>query len=1148
MSKVTMKRGMILIICLILQPLTLFAEFSGGTGDPNDPYQIATVGDLMLLGESPEYYNKHFILTSDIDLYPNLPSRKIFSRAVISPDVNAVESNFQGTPFTGVFNGNGHTISYLTIQSGTAHFLGLFGKIDEGGRIHNLRIENASIRAGDGSQYIGVLAGYVERCSITNCSSTGLASIGTNAGSLGGLVGYVWFGVRITQCSSSFNVYAGDNGQELGGIAGTNGGILINCYASGNVQGGTGCNYLGGLVGHNDAIIHYEHHTSHSPGLIYLCYAVGKVSGGIQSYGLGGLVGEAERSYIGSSFWDIEASGISTSAGGVGICTAEMQDANSYTAARWDFVGERANGTADLWLIPKIGGYPILTVLSETFQPPELYGNGTEDDPYRITTAGDLGAINQYDHSAYYKLTQDIDLSGITWSTPPIVIFDGTLDGAGFVISKLKIQGVVDLGLFGSLGTGAVIRNLGITSADIIGEEYSEFVGGLAGQNNGHIIDCSVDGYTGGVRYGYIGGLVGYNNQQGTITDSNTNIILAGHSDPFITGGGLVGLNKGKLVNSYACAETTGYIQTLGGLVGSNYGDVSGCYASGQLTGNDLIGGLVGGNSGTISDSYAIVDVHCISLSLNLGGLVGYNIGKVVNCYSVGSILNKYPEDSFEGGLIGSEGYTDPNIINCFWNTEISGIFRSDGGMGLTTNQMMDPKVYSLNGWAGNPNWILDPGNDYPRLVWENKAGQIIPEPVIDWLDGSGTKEDPFIIDSADQFARIGTASILWDEVLVLASDLDLAGINVPRIGVCLGTDFAGTFDGGNHVISNLTMGADSIPAFSFGLFGHIGSGGYVHDLILQDAIVKGIGVSDNVGIFAGANQGKITNCSANGNVSFGVSTYNLGGLVGRNCSGAEISFCHTGMNITIGGYSHYIGGLIGFNESRVVNCNAEGYVSGGKSNENVGGLVGLNNSEIVNCYADVDVAGSFYLGGLIGYNIGSSLNCYSTGNVTGGGPLGGLVGKNSGYITSSYSTSSVIGGYSAGGLVGCNQGGTVLNSYSTGSVEGIYSVGGLVGLNDLSSSIIMSYSFGIVSGDTNVGGLVGRNQHSNTLSSFWNVEASGQPSSAGGIGKTTAEMQTALTFLEAGWDFVNETENGAEDFWWINEGQDYPRLWWETE
>ena len=49
-----------------------------------------------------------------------------------------------------------------------------------------------------------------------------------------------------------------------------------------------------------------------------------------------------------------------------------------------------------------------------------------------------------------------------------------------------------------------------------------------------------------------------------------------------------------------------------------------------------------------------------------------------------------------------------------------------------------------------------------------------------------------------------------------------------------------------------------------------------------------------------------------------------------------------------------------------------------------------------------------------------------------------------------------------------------------------------------------------------------------------------------GGTPKTTAEMQTAATYLEAGWDFVDETANGTDDIWWILEGQDYPRLWWE--
>ncbi|MCP4260671.1 MAG: hypothetical protein GY774_24570, partial [Planctomycetes bacterium] len=73
-----------------------------------------------------------------------------------------------------------------------------------------------------------------------------------------------------------------------------------------------------------------------------------------------------------------------------------------------------------------------------------------------------------------------------------------------------------------------------------------------------------------------------------------------------------------------------------------------------------------------------------------------------------------------------------------------------------------------------------------------------------------------------------------------------------------------------------------------------------------------------------------------------------------------------------------------------------------------------------------------------------------------------------------------------------------------------------------------------------------GENPDSTTENSFWDTQTSGQVTSNGGTGKTASEMQTASTFLEAGWDFVDETANGTEDIWWILEGQDYPRLWWE--
>jgi len=169
----------------------------------------------------------------------------------------------------------------------------------------------------------------------------------------------------------------------------------------------------------------------------------------------------------------------------------------------------------------------------------------------------------------------------------------------------------------------------------------------------------------------------------------------------------------------------------------------------------------------------------------------------------------------------------------------------------------------------------------------------------------------------------------------------------------------------------------------------------------------------------------------------------------------------------------------------------------------------------------NVDAGTGTYVGSLIGrLHYGTIAGCYAKGG-------------------------SVSGNYGVGGLVGWLDWGTITNCYSRGSVSGNEWVGGLTGYN-YRSSIINSYSTGSVSGNENIGGLVGDNLKGEITNSLWDKETSGQPTSAGGTGKTTTEMQMTGTFLNAGWDFVDETENGTEDIWWILEGQDYPRLWWE--
>jgi hypothetical protein len=118
-------------------PAVTCLAYSGGDGlSESTAFQIANTADLMeLAGDTPNY-DKYFILTADIDL----SSSGTFSTAVIAPDTPDTTSGFDGVPFTGRFDGAGHTINNLTIDTVGAgnDYLGLFGRIDSTGEIKNL--------------------------------------------------------------------------------------------------------------------------------------------------------------------------------------------------------------------------------------------------------------------------------------------------------------------------------------------------------------------------------------------------------------------------------------------------------------------------------------------------------------------------------------------------------------------------------------------------------------------------------------------------------------------------------------------------------------------------------------------------------------------------------------------------------------------------------------------------------------------------------------------------------------------------------------------------------------------------------------------------------------------------------------------------
>jgi hypothetical protein len=304
----------------------------------------------------------------------------------------------------------------------------------------------------------------------------------------------------------------------VGGLVGHNYGYgcIYNCYVIGTV---TGEKDLGGLIGKNI----YSHAT------VSQCYAACEVVANPND-SIGGLIGTNSGRSI-NNFWDIHVSGQEISAGGTGLPTAKLQDTVTYVSAGWDLAGETYNGLANIWTIAEPNTYPQLTRLTDQYPITQLSGSGTPDDPYEIATATDLVAINDYDINANYVLVADIDMSGMVWATAPIFFFNGTLDGQGYTISNLTIEGGSYLGLFAKILTNGVVTNLTIQDADIIGHRN---IGALAGESYGRITDCHVTGSVTGESF--VAGLVGlakifyWTTLEEYISDCTADVVLSGNN------------------------------------------------------------------------------------------------------------------------------------------------------------------------------------------------------------------------------------------------------------------------------------------------------------------------------------------------------------------------------------------------------------------------------------------------------------------------------------------------------------------------------------------------------------------------------------------------------------------------------------------
>lgn len=375
--------------------------FAGGTGEPNDPYQIATVADLLSVGSDKTLMRRCFALVNDLDLDPNLPGGRVFEDALIGRDSNPSPNSSSGG-FWGVFDGRGHTIRHLCIVGKSGHDTGLFGICD--GLIQNLHLQDVQVSGTSAGGLAGLCGtgGMILRCSVTG-RVTGSYQVGGLAGrascglifgceahadvigdansGAGGLVGYVSGPApEVIECRASGAVTGGDGVGGLIGFSisaqvlrcaavsqvggrGAAGGLIgrtlpfhssfIDCYARGSVAGAT----AGGLIGDTGSGSH-----------IYIlnCYAAGTVLGqaeGANPPFAGGLFGCRNWSpfyavyQIADCFWDRELSQVPVSTGstlvdfGAGLTTQQMQQRTTFAQAGWDF--------DSIWAMPE-GDYPVL--------------------------------------------------------------------------------------------------------------------------------------------------------------------------------------------------------------------------------------------------------------------------------------------------------------------------------------------------------------------------------------------------------------------------------------------------------------------------------------------------------------------------------------------------------------------------------------------------------------------------------------------------------------------------------------------------------------------------------------------------------------------------------------------------------------------
>lgn len=948
------------------------------------------------------------------------------------PSIPALRSNqtLDGTGgllnrIAGVFTG-GNVISNLKLDETSiaddAEYLGLFQK--NAGTIHDLRLLNPQVEIDSGKlKGVGAVCGY------SNGSLKGDTVDGTEAEveaaltsaqaqGIGGVAGVIEVSdsKSVIKLSASGTVTGtlptGDTARGIGGIAGsltTNGAAVKTLTNSAAVTGNRSVGGIAGYFSGKDQATGKDMSDCKNEGLLLSSTAADDHS--LAGHYIGGIVGYAHNASLSE-------------------CRSRAGYADGYTYKQED--RDKLRGR----YVGGIVGYGEQSVLYDCETEANGYVLGSE------YVGGIIGALNQSD-------TQTALLSENGTRTTV---------NASYVIGNSYVGGII-----GENKGGSTIKNCVNTG---VAAGYNVFIGGICGanENNAAIINCaSYVSDTNNAIYrrvtdwgavgSYAGGLTGYNS--GTITFSDKDNAVSNRSV------------AGIVVGRHYVGGLVGYNDT-DGTIDINYTLIGGRVAA---TG-DCVGGLIGLNASTkLLEKKLTIKPSSVQGRYYVGGAIGANVVNpgedvTVSGLKVDNSLGTVTAEAFCGGLIGYQRtYTEKDRAGGTLYALLPGIAANNSNVPGTVKASTNTRTITITADGNSADRLSAVSNNMTIRAYAYAGGIIGScEPqtkmkVEHCLNAGGfdrPAEDTF----PDSKLKTGVDMVSYlqaqkytDAAKALSDELGSSELRVSVIGGVIGVN--GENQVIDHCASKGTMNGLNAMGGVVGL-----NEGIIRDCTLSGSM--GSATQDYIGGIAGLNvgvrtAGTIENCTTEKNCT--VTGRNaVGGIVGYNLSGGRIQNNTSSANVSGAGR---VGGIAGENGGAIVlSSTPAGKRRVNGSGSGVGGVIGVNTAtgtlspasgsvqgDVIAADNKLTVRGSSMVGGIAGINRGTlggtSINCLTNQAAevrAAAGSAGGVVGAQEGtkavlrYAKNLGQVTANVG--AAGGIVGMNSAGSMVeNCIGNGSV-----------------------------------------------------------------------------------------------------------------